>query len=108
MEVAAKISLLVLGILIAIGGIVGFLKAQSKPSLIAGVVSGGLLATAYSIAGRNAEQGILFGAAICAILCVVFGMRLKKTGKVMPSGMLLGLCALELIFLVVAVFSKSS
>ncbi len=106
MLVAAKISLLVLSILIAVGGIVGFLKAQSKASLISGVVSGGLLATAYSIAERNAEQGMIFGAVICALLCIVFGIRLKKTGKVMPSGMLLGLSALELVFLIVVVVTS--
>lgn len=108
MLVAAKISLLVLSVLIALGGIIGFLKAQSKASLISGIVSGGMLITAYSVAERNAEQGLLFGALITAALCVVFGIRLKKTGKVMPSGMLLGLSAMEMVFLIVAIVMTKS
>lgn len=93
-----------MSVVISAGGIAGFLKAKSKASLIAGIVSGGLLATAYSIASRNVQQGLIMGAVVSALLCVVFGIRLAKTKKVMPSGMLLGLCAVELILLVSAIF----
>src|SRR5688572_28429656 len=101
-----KISLLVMSVLISAGGIAGFLKAKSKPSLIADIVSGGLLATAYSIASRNEQQGLMMGAAVCALLCVVFGIRLAKTKKVMPSGMLLALSAIELILLACAILIR--
>jgi uncharacterized membrane protein (UPF0136 family) len=104
---AAKISMLVLAVLVAIGGMIGFLKAQSKASLISGVISGGFLATAYSIAGRNAQQGMIFGAVVCAVLCAVFGVRLRKTGKFMPAGMLLILCGIEMIFLCVAIYNAT-
>lgn len=93
---AAKISMLVMCILVAGGGIMGYLKAQSKASLIAGIVSGALLGVAYYVAGRNASQGMIFGAVVCALLCIVFGVRFRKTKKFMPSGMLLVLCAVEL------------
>lgn len=105
---AAKISLLVICVLIAAGGIVGFLKAQSKASLIAGIISAGLLAVAYSIANRNAEQGFIFGAAICLLLCIVFGIRLKKTRKFMPAGMMLVASAIELVFLAIAIATLGS
>lgn len=100
MLTVAKISMLVLSILVAVGGIMGFVKAQSKASLISGIISGGLLATAYSVSERNPQQGMVFGAVICAVLCAVFAVRLKKTGKFMPAGMLLALCAVELAVLI--------
>lgn len=106
MLVAAKISMLVLCVLVAVGGIIGFLKAQSKASLISGVVSGALLGAAYYVAGRNATQGMIFGAVVCALLCIVFGIRLKKTGKFMPAGMLLVLCVAELGILGVAIMTQ--
>lgn len=106
MHTASRISLLVLSLLVGGGGVMGYLKAQSKASLISGVISAALLAVAYYVSGRNWEQGLIFGGVISALLCVVFGIRLKKTGKMMPSGMLLGLCAAELIFIVVSIVTK--
>jgi uncharacterized membrane protein (UPF0136 family) len=96
MLTVAKISMLVLCVLVAVGGIIGFLKAQSRASLISGIVSGALLGAAYYVSGRNASQGMTLGAVICAVLCIVFGIRFKKTGKFMPAGMLLVLCVVEL------------
>ena len=95
MNNALQISMLVFGILIAVGGVFGFLKAKSKASLIAGIVSGGLMITAYSVSNRNFRQGLLFGAIICSVLSAVFVMRLAKTKKFMPSGMLLILTTIE-------------
>lgn len=102
LESAGKISLLILAIVVLLGGVAGFLKAKSKASLIAGLLSGALLAVAYSVSERNAQQGMLLGAAVSALLCVVFGIRLKKTKKFMPSGMLLVLCAIEVVLLAAA------
>lgn len=96
---AARISMLILCVLVAVGGIFGFLKAQSKASLISGIISGTLLGAAYYVSGRNASQGMIMGAVICALLCIVFGIRLKKTGKFMPAGLLLILSAAELALL---------
>ena len=102
LESVGKISLLILSIIVCVGGVAGFLKAKSKASLIAGLISGALLAVAYSISERNAQQGMILGAGMSALLCVVFGIRLKKTGKFMPSGMLLTLCGIEVVLLIAA------
>jgi uncharacterized membrane protein (UPF0136 family) len=103
---AARISMLVLCVLVAVGGIMGFLKAQSKASLISGVISGALLGVAYYVAGRNAMQGMVMGAVICILLCIVFGIRLKKTGKFMPAGLLLILSVVELAVLGASIAMK--
>lgn len=71
------------------GGLVGFLKAKSKASLVASI--GSAIPLALVALGR------LPGAVAVGVLIVlqaVFFLRLRKTGKFMPSGMLLGLSVL--------------
>lgn len=104
---AARITMLILCVLVAVGGIFGYLKAQSKASLISGVISGALLGAAYYVSGRNASQGMIMGAVICGLLCIVFGIRLKKTGKFMPAGLLLILSIVGLAVLGTALSASS-
>lgn len=72
-------------ILLVIGGLIGFLKAKSRVSLIMSVVFAALLSFCAS--------GIVFYSYVAdillAALLVVFGLRLTKTKKFMPSGFML-------------------
>jgi uncharacterized membrane protein (UPF0136 family) len=102
MALVGKISLLVLAVLVCGGGLAGFLKAKSKASLISGIISAALLACAYSVASRNLQQGLIFGTVISGLLCVIFGIRLAKTRKFMPAGMMLALCLIECVLLAVS------
>jgi uncharacterized membrane protein (UPF0136 family) len=76
-------------VLLLVGGMIGFLKAGSKISLITSSVSAALLVlTAMPgvftpIFRRNLADVIM------AALLVVFAIRLTKTKKFMPSGMML-------------------
>jgi uncharacterized membrane protein (UPF0136 family) len=99
----ARISLLVFSILVCAGGVVGFLKAKSKASLIAGLVSAALLALSYSISGRNVKQGLIMGAVVSALLCIMMGIRFGKTKKFMPAGMIAVLSLIETILIGVAI-----
>ena len=82
------ISILAYAVFVAIGGVIGFLKSQSKVSLFSGLGSAALLLVAY-IVGRGNPTGGWAIALGCAIaLCAVFLMRLKKTGKFMPAGLM--------------------
>ena len=74
-----QITLLVYALLMEAGGIVGFRVAKSKPSLIAGLVSGGLLLVAFFMTFFRMAIGLWVGAGISLLLCVVFCMRLAKT-----------------------------
>jgi len=77
--------------LLLAGGIAGFVKAGSRASLIASVGSAiPLVLTAAGILPFLAVPVVL------AALVVVFGIRLAKTGKFMPSGMLLAVTLLTL------------
>ena len=86
-----QITILVFGLLVEAGGFVGFLKAGSKPSLIAGLASGGMLFAAFGVTFFSMITGLWVGAGVSVLLAVVFLMRLMKTKKFMPSGMLLAL-----------------
>ncbi|HEY9790784.1 MAG TPA: TMEM14 family protein [Candidatus Obscuribacterales bacterium] len=98
-------SLLVIAILVGLGGVMGFVKAKSKASLIAGIASAVAFLLAFAAALNGVHHAHMAGAVISIILCVVFGMRLRKTGKFMPSGLLLVLCAIELALMIAAHFA---
>ncbi len=85
----AKYSVLILSVLMLVGGIMGYVKAQSKASLISGVGSAVILAICFAVTLSNASYGFVGAAATTAILEFVFAVRLAKTKKFMPSGMLL-------------------
>ncbi len=70
--------------LLIVGGVVGFLKARSKASLIASVASAIPLALAASGLLPFWVVPLVLGS-----LVVVFAKRLATTRKFMPSGMLL-------------------
>jgi uncharacterized membrane protein (UPF0136 family) len=83
--------ILVYATVVFAGGLMGYLKAGSKPSLIAGVVSAALLAGAFWMSRTNGVAALWFAAGIAGLLAVVFLMRFLKTRSFMPSGMMLAL-----------------
>lgn len=76
-------------VLLLVGGLIGFLKAGSKVSLITSSVAAALLIiTAIpGLLGHGMARGL--ADVIMAVLLVVFAIRLTKTRKFMPSGLLL-------------------
>ena len=80
-------------VLLVVGGLIGFLKAKSRVSLIMSVVFAALLCLA--------AKGIIFQYYVVdillAALLVVFGIRLTKTKKFMPSGLMLILTLVALV-----------
>ena len=80
-------------VLLVIGGLIGFLKAKSKVSLIMSVSFAALLALcAAGVVFQYYMADILLAA-----LLVVFAMRLAKTKKFMPAGLMLILTLVALI-----------
>jgi uncharacterized membrane protein (UPF0136 family) len=79
-------------VLLVVGGLIGFIKGKSKVSLVTSVVFAALLSLCAA--------GIIFQPYVAdillAVLLVVFGVRLTKTKKFMPAGMLLVLTLLAL------------
>ena len=71
------------------GGLMGYLKAGSKVSLISGVASAVLLAAAFWRAQSYGVQGLWMAACVAGLLTIVFLIRFLKTRSFMPSGMML-------------------
>ncbi|MBD2355596.1 hypothetical protein H6G41_13380 [Tolypothrix sp. FACHB-123] len=93
------IAAFVYGILALIGGVMGYVQAQSKVSLISGSISGLLLIFAAFMQLNGQLWGLLVAALVTAALVVFFCLRLAKTRKFMPAGLMasLGMVALVLI-----------
>lgn len=84
----SEIILVVYGVLLVVGAFQGA-KAGSKISLIAGLTSGIFVFIGLWMARTNAEAGFGFLSALTGLLVIMFAVRLIKTRKFMPSGMLL-------------------
>jgi len=76
-------------VLLLVGGLIGFLKAKSKVSLITSAVFAALLILT-TLRGVF-QPGFALGLAniTLVVLLVVFAVRLAKTKKFMPSGLML-------------------
>ncbi len=84
-----QISLGIYAVLLAVGGIIGYTKAGSKPSLIAGLGSAVAVVLALLLTFQNRSLGMGLGALVAILLAVFFGYRFAvKTRKFMPAGLL--------------------
>ncbi len=83
-------------LLLLVGGLIGFLKAGSKISLItSSIAAAALIITAIpGLLASGMARGMQD--AIMAALIVVFTIRLAKTKKFMPSGLMLIITAVTL------------
>ncbi len=85
------------GILSIIGGIIGYQRAGSKVSLISGGISGLLLLIAALLQLQGQSWALIFAAIITGILVIFFVIRLAKTRKLMPAGLMVALGIASLI-----------
>lgn len=85
---AGTIAAIIYGLFALVGGVVGYAKAKSIPSLISGVASGGLLIAAGILNSLGIRWAISAAAFITAILVIVFVVRLVKTRKFIPAGLM--------------------
>jgi uncharacterized membrane protein (UPF0136 family) len=79
-------------VLLVAGGAMGFIKAKSKPSLIASTV----FAAALALCALGVIKGVHTADWLMLALLGVFGMRLAKTKKFMPAGLMLVVTAVAL------------
>lgn len=89
------------GILAIVGGIIGYIQAKSKVSLISGIISGLLLIFGGVMQLQRQNWGLLLATAVTVLLVIVFTIRLAKTRKFMPAGLMivLGIAALVIMLL---------
>ncbi len=99
-----QVALGIYAVLLAVGGLIGFLKAGSKPSLIAGLASGALGALAAVLVGSS-PVGAYLGLALAIAMGVLFGKRFAKGRKFMPAGLLAVLSVVMLILILAHLFA---
>jgi uncharacterized membrane protein (UPF0136 family) len=79
------IAAVVYGLLAAIGGIMGYAQARSKPSLISGLFSGALLILGAILWANGIPAGVGLAMGVTVGLIVVFLRRWMQTRKAMPA-----------------------
>ena len=95
MHHTASVVLWVYIVLLLVGGMIGFFKAHSKVSLISSSVFAAVLVLTQTGIFAPAVARNLVNILLAALL-VVFAIRLAKTKKFMPSGLMLVLTILAL------------
>jgi uncharacterized membrane protein (UPF0136 family) len=98
-----QITLGIYALLLGIGGLIGYLKAGSRSSLIAGSISAVAAIVALGLSAADHQLGVPLGLLLSITLFVLFGYRYAvKTRKFMPSGLLavVSLIVLAVMFLV--------
>jgi uncharacterized membrane protein (UPF0136 family) len=96
MHTFANVVLWIYIVLLLTGGLIGFLKAGSKVSLITSAVFAAVLVLTAVPGFLDAAFAQKLATVIMAALLIVFAVRLGKTRKFMPSGLMLVVTILAL------------
>jgi uncharacterized membrane protein (UPF0136 family) len=102
-QLVGQIALGTYAILVAIGGIIGFITARSRPSLIAGLASGAAAAACLVVSFSHLRLGFGLGAVLAAVLLSFFGTRFARRRKFMPGGLMVLVSLAVLVLLVVLI-----
>ena len=102
----AKIYFIIFGLLTIVGGVIGYMKAGSTASIIAGSISGiALLIAAFLLPG-NPVLGLAIAGVISILLAGRFIPAFMQTGAVMPAGLMSLLSVIGVIVTIVAWIKK--
>jgi uncharacterized membrane protein (UPF0136 family) len=102
----AKIYFIIFGILTIAGGIIGYVKAGSAPSIIAGSITGILLIIAAWLLPEHRAAGLATALIVSLMLAAQFVPKFIRTGKVMPAGMMSILSVIGIVIGLVAWMRK--
>jgi len=105
MEVT-KIYFILFGVLTIAGGIVGYVKAGSVASIIAGSITGVLLLVAAFLLPEHRGLGLATALVISLLLAGQFVPKFLQTGRMIPAGMMSILSVIGVIAAIVAFIKK--
>jgi uncharacterized membrane protein (UPF0136 family) len=103
---AARIYFIVFGILTIAGGIIGYVKAGSTISLVAGSISGVLLFIAAWLMPEQEAAGLIMAAVVSLLLAGQFVPKFFRTFKIMPAGLMSVLSVIGIIVAIAAWLRK--
>ena len=103
---AAKIYFIVFGVLTIAGGVVGYVKAGSVASIVAGSITGVLLLVAAFLLPEHRAIGLATAFIISLLLAAQFAPKFIRTGRAMPAGMMSILSVIGIIAAIVAWMKK--
>ncbi len=107
--IVGHVTLGIYAALLAVGGIMGFFKARSRASLIAGLVSAAAALVALVLARLGYALGFPLGMALAIVLFLFFGYRFALRGrKFMPSGLLAVLSLVVLAIMILVVMDQNT
>jgi uncharacterized membrane protein (UPF0136 family) len=102
----AKIYFIIFGLLTIVGGVIGYVKAGSTASIIAGSVSGIALIIAAWLLPGNLVLGLAIAGLVSILLAGRFIPAYMKTGQAMPAGLMSALSVIGVIVAIVAWIKK--
>jgi uncharacterized membrane protein (UPF0136 family) len=96
----------VFGILTIAGGVMGYAKAGSAASIIAGSISGLLLLIGAWLLPTNQVAGLALTLIVSLLLLIYFASKFMRTGAFMPAGLMSILSVIGLIVVIIAWLKK--
>ena len=103
---ATSIYFLIFGALTITGGVIGYVKAGSLPSIIAGAITGVLLLVAGWIMPGNRGAGLIIGLVVSLLLAAQFVPKFIRTKSVMPAGLMSILSVIGVVLVIIAWLKK--
>ena len=95
---------LVYGVLVIAGGVMGYAKAKSKPSLIAGSLFGVVVIIGSFMMLQQYPFGTYLSLAASFLLLIFFSRRFSTTKKFMPAGLMMSLSLIAVLTLLTNLF----
>jgi uncharacterized membrane protein (UPF0136 family) len=102
----ARIYFIVFGLFTIVGGVIGYAKAGSVASIIAGSISGILLLVAAYLLPGQLTWGLALAAIVSIALAGRFIPAFIKTGHLMPAGLMSVLSVIGIIMAIGAWMKK--
>ena len=96
-----------LGSLVFAGGLMGFIKAGSKASLIAGSMFGSLMMISSWLISKKKQVGNAVGGIVSTMLTYVMGKKFRKSGKFIPSGLIASMSIITVTYNAISIYLVS-